>query len=236
MQRINANRRFWPLACRALLLLTLLYFSWLMLGITLQYIPIRDDVAFLRIKQQYLWITEWKNAFFIHVFSSMFALIAGFTQFFRGILKNHPWLHRGMGRVYVIAVVIFSGPAGFVMGLYANGGVSSRIAFCSLALCWMYTTIAAVVAIYRRKVESHRRWMIRSYALTLSAVTLRLWKYAIVFFFQPRPMDVYQLVAWLGWIPNIIVAELLIVGIFLRAGKRIPQPGTPETLSLTLTR
>ena len=52
--------------------------------------------------------------------------------------------------------------------------------------------------------------MIRSFALTLSAITLRLWKYLIVLAFQPRPMDVYHIVAWLGWVVNLIIAEIII--------------------------
>ena len=49
--------------------------------------------------------------------------------------------------------------------------------------------------------------MIRSYALTLSAITLRVWKYLIVLAFEPPPMDVYRLVAWLGFVPNVLFAE-----------------------------
>ena len=57
---------------------------------------------------------------------------------------------------------------------------------------------------------AHRDFMIRSYALTLSAVTLRAWKWAITNSVQLPPMDVYRAVAWLGWVPNLIAAELLI--------------------------
>ena len=52
--------------------------------------------------------------------------------------------------------------------------------------------------------------MILSYALTLSAFTLRAWKYGINNTFVFPPMDVYRAVAWLGWVPNILLAEFLI--------------------------
>lgn len=52
--------------------------------------------------------------------------------------------------------------------------------------------------------------MMRSYALTLSAITLRAWKYAVVFLFEPRPMDLYRVVAWLGFVPNVLLVEWLI--------------------------
>lgn len=191
----------------AICLAVLAFFSWLMLRITLEYWPIRSDAAFLMIKQQYLGIRHWEIAFWVHVFTSMLPLLAGFTQFSKWVLAKWPSVHRVMGRVYVFTVCFVTGPASLVMAFYANGGVTSRIAFVILALSWLFTTAMGWRKVLRREFQAHREWMIRSYALTLSAITLRAWKYSIVFFFEPPPMDVYRLVAWLGFIPNMIFAE-----------------------------
>lgn len=189
----------------------LLFFSYLMLDITLQYIPIQLDVAFLRIKQQYIHITHWKIAFFVHVFTSMFALIAGFTQFSASFLRKFPKWHRFIGKMYVIDILIFTGPSGFIMGLYANGGLSSRIAFTLLASLWMFFTLQAYLKIKQKDIRAHKAYMYRSYALTLSAITLRVWKYLIVMVLHPRPMDVYMIVAWLGWVLNYVLVECWIL-------------------------
>ena len=204
------KRRLFRFVWACLALVALAYFSWLMWRITRQYIPIHHDVAFLRIKQQYIGIAHWKLAFFVHVFTSMFALLAGFTQFSRNILGRARGLHRWMGRAYVLNVVLITGPASLVMSFYANGGATSRIAFALLAIAWIGSTYLAYHTIRSGNVARHREWMIRSYALTLSAITLRVWKYLIVVAFHPPPMDVYRIVAWLGWIPNLLVAEWLI--------------------------
>lgn len=204
MMRLQARYRQ---VAGVICLVALAFFSWLMLRITLQYIPIRSDAAFLMIKQQYLGIRHWELAFWVHVFTSMLPLLAGFTQFTPWVLAKWPSVHRMMGRVYVFSVCFVTGPASMVMAFYANGGVTSRIAFVILAFLWLYTTAMGWRKILRREWQSHREWMIRSYALTLSAITLRAWKYAIVFVFEPPPMDVYRLVAWLGFIPNIVFAE-----------------------------
>lgn len=185
----------------------LVFFCWLMLGITLQYWPIRSDAAFLQIKQQYIGIRHWELAFWIHVFTSMLPLLAGLTQFAPWVLARWPKVHRLMGRVYAFTVCFVTGPASLVMAFYANGGITSRIAFVTLALLWLYTTAMGWRKVLQRDFGGHREWMIRSYALTLSAITLRAWKYAIVFAFEPRPMDVYRLVAWLGFVPNILLVE-----------------------------
>lgn len=192
---------------RVLAVLALLFFCGLMARITLEYLPVRRDAGFLQIKQSYLGIRHWEAAFWIHVFTSMIPLLAGFTQFAPEILKHRPAVHRLMGRAYVVSILFVTGPASLIMGFYANGGLVSRVAFILLALLWLGSTALGWRAVLRKDWKRHREWMIRSYALTLSAITLRAWKYLIVLAFEPRPMDVYRLVAWLGFIPNLILAE-----------------------------
>jgi hypothetical protein len=190
--------------------LALAFFTVLMARITLGYWPVRRDAGFLQIKQQYLGILHWEAAFWIHVFTSMIPLLAGFTQFAPSILKNRPAVHRAMGRLYVITVCFITGPASLIMAFYANGGLISRIAFTTLALLWLGSTAMGWRTVLQRKWSVHREWMIRSYALTLSAITLRAWKYGIILAFEPRPMDTYRIVAWLGFVPNLLIAEWLI--------------------------
>lgn len=187
-----------------------------MTSITIEYIPYNTDVGFLRIKQDYISITHWRIAFFIHVYASMWVLLAGFTQFSRRFLKTNPRLHRILGYIYVVNVLFITGPAGLVMGFYANGGDLSRIAFVLLAIFWMYFTAMALIKARQKDFKAHKNFMIRSYALTLSALTLRAWKYLITNAYHIDsslvfpPMDVYRIVAWVGWVGNLIVAEYLI--------------------------
>jgi uncharacterized membrane protein len=181
-----------------------------MASITMAYIPYNTDVGFLRIKQQYIGIDHWRIAFFIHVYASMWVLFAGFTQFSNRLQKNQPKLHRTLGYIYVVDVLLITGPAGLVMGFYANGGLWSRIAFVSLAVLWIFFTATALVKAKQKNFKAHRNYMIRSYALTLSAITLRAWKYGITNTMTLPPMDVYRVVAWLGWVGNLAFAEYLI--------------------------
>ena len=188
-----------------------LFFCYLMLQITLQYIPYDTDVAFLRIKQDYTGYAHYRIAFFVHVYTSMLVLLAGFTQFSARLRKKWPTAHKNLGRLYIVVVLVFSAPSGLVLGVYANGGWSAQVAFCLLALMWFYFTLRAMQAIRQQNYTAHQRWMWRSFALALSAITLRLWKYGLVWAFQPRPMDVYRWVAWLGWTLNLIAIELYII-------------------------
>ena len=178
-----------------------------MLLLSLPYLAFSDQVAFLRIKRSVVSIGWWKVAFYVHVFTSIFVLLAGFTQFSSRILQQYPILHRLMGRLYVVIILILSGPAGFLLAIKANGGWSSQLAFILLAVLWWGSTFLAWRRVVGGDIQSHRAFMVRSFALTLSAITLRAWKWLIVFLWAPPPMDVYRLVAWLGWIPNLLIAE-----------------------------
>jgi uncharacterized membrane protein len=205
---ILKNKRKYSLL---VLLCAYTYFLWLMIRITLQYYPVQNDVAFLAIKQDYIHLWHYRLAFFIHVFSAIFVLLAGYTQFSDTLRNKYPILHRRLGWFYVLVTVLLAGPSGLMIGVYANGGISSQIAFCLLAILWIVFTLMAVIQAMRKKMISHRAWMLRSFALTLSAITLRAWKYILVAWFHPKPMDVYQIVAWLGWTLNLVVAELIII-------------------------
>ncbi|MBL0020717.1 MAG: DUF2306 domain-containing protein [Bacteroidetes bacterium] len=195
---------------QAALLIAYAYFCWLMLEISLQYIPINTDVAFLRIKQDEIALGYYKIAFFTHVFAAPLCLLAGFTQFSKLIRRKLPKVHRWSGWLYVTSVIGFAAPSGFVMGVHANGGWPSQLAFCLLGALWLIFTILAVKRAAQGDFKAHRAWMIRSFALALSAITLRAWKWILVGLFEPRPMHVYMLIAWLGWTLNLLVAEIII--------------------------
>ncbi|HUR97940.1 MAG TPA: DUF2306 domain-containing protein [Pyrinomonadaceae bacterium] len=193
-----------------LVLLTLGFFTFLMAQITVAYLPYNTDAGFLQIKQDYIDIDHWRIAFFVHVYASMWVLLAGFTQFSSNIQSFYPRVHRTLGYVYVTNVLLITGPAALLMSLYANGGPTSKIAFALLAVGWILFTAIALTKAKNGDFPAHRNFMIRSYALTLSALTLRAWKYSITNTVELPPMDVYRMVAWLGWVPNILVAEVLI--------------------------
>lgn len=78
-----------------------------------------------------------------------------------------------------------------------------------LAIAWLATTIRGIGLAMQGDRLAHRRWMIRSIALTLAAVSLRLQVFATLLL--DLPFDTaYSVIAWLCWVPNLIVAELIL--------------------------
>lgn len=182
-----------------------------MIKITWQYIPINNNVAFLQIKQtEITQIPFYYPIFYVHVYSAIFVLLAGFFQFNRTLLKKFPVTHRNIGKFYVFTVLFLSAPSGLFIGFFANGGIYSKVSFVSLSILWFYFTTKGFTAVKNKNIAKHRAFMLRSFALTFSAITLRFWKIILVHLFHPAPMDVYQIIAWLGWVPNLLIVEYYI--------------------------
>ncbi len=201
--------------------------TFLMLRLVVMYTALDDHVGFLQQKQDYLHIKVWKAAFYTHVFSSLLTLLAGFTQFSSDFLKKHRRLHRLFGRVYAWDILAVNFPAGLIMAIYANGHLPSKAAFLILDSLWFWFTLKAIIEIKRGNVQAHRDYMLRSYALTLSALSLRTWKIILTSLTSLPPDIIYMMDAWLGFVPNLLFAEWLIFRRgrgALTVQKRRPQP------------
>ena len=185
------------------------YFFGLMLQIFLQYIPASSSASFLMIKQTEVTnLPAYLPVFYVHVYTSIFCLLAGFTQFSKYILSKYKFVHRLAGLLYVAVIILFAAPSGLYMAIHANGNVYTKISFIILSVLWFYFTLMAYVKARTKHFGSHRQMMLCSFALTCSAITLRMWKVILAYLFHPSPMDLYNVIAWLGWVPNLIFVEL----------------------------
>lgn len=199
-----------PFFLKSLLIAGFGYFFWLMLKITLEYIPFNPNVSFLMIKQTEVQDRpEYLYFFYTHVYTSIFVLFSGFLAILRKDFGFRNF-HKNMGKIYIFLILALAAPSGIYIGFFANGGYFSKISFVILGSLWWLTTYKAYQSAKQKRFKEHKQWMWRSFALTLSALTLRIWKVIIVYLFHPNPMDVYQIIAWLGWIPNILLIEYLI--------------------------
>jgi uncharacterized membrane protein len=145
----------------------------------------------------------------MHIIGSMLALLIGPFQFLPGIRKGR-WLkvHRWLGRTYLISVLV-GGLGGLYMAQFSYGGMVTHLGFGALACLWLYTGYRAYRHIRNKEVEQHRQWMTRNYALTFAGVMLRI--------YMPLSgaagidfLTAYQAIAWLCWVPNLLVAEWII--------------------------
>lgn len=146
-------------------------------------------------------------AFYIHICTGSIVLITGVFQFSKSIRARFPAWHRTSGKVYIFVILIFTAPSGLVMSLYANGGFAAGIGFALLAMLWWIFTLTGFRSATRKRWNIHRGFMMRSYALTFSAVTLRLYSFcfALAGF---RGDLIYIIIAWLSWVPTLVHLEI----------------------------
>lgn len=187
-------------------------FSVFLFSITTLYFYYYYDAGFnfLAKKQDVVFNPIWRTAFYIHITGGMLALLAGPFQFIKKLRNKNLKLHRTLGKIYLVAILFLAGPSGLFMAFYAEGGGIAVVGFAIMALLWLVTTYMAYETVRKRNIEAHKAWMVRSFALTFAAVTLRLYVPIASGYFHVAPFDVEASSAWVSWFPNLIVAEILI--------------------------
>ncbi|TVY07813.1 DUF2306 domain-containing protein [Paenibacillus cremeus] len=107
-----------------------------------------------------------------HIGLAFLALLTGMIQFLDSVRIKSQGFHRTMGRVYVCSVML-SGLLALAVIAYVDN-FAKATSFLALALVWLFTTWKGYRSAVRKQWDQHRQWMIRSYGVTLVAVTGRL--------------------------------------------------------------
>lgn len=154
----------------------------------------------------------WNIGFYTHIILGGVALLVGWAQFGTKFRNRNLDLHRTLGKIYVIAALL-SSSAGIGIGFVANGGLIASIGFICLGSTWLYSTLMAYVNIRNGHVKQHQIMMIYSYAACAAAITLRIWLPLLVMA-TGKFITAYTIVAWLCWVPNILIAYLIVRNLF----------------------
>jgi hypothetical protein len=186
--------------------------------------PFPTDIDFLMFKQEEIRKPLWAAAFYTHISVSVLCLATGLTQFSRSILQQAPAVHRLAGKIYVFGVLFLAAPTGLFMGFYGEGGIWAQIAFVCQALAWWGLTYMGYIRIRRGDATGHFAFMLRSYAVAMSAITLRGMTYLLTIYKDYKGWDCtlgeapsffchptyYIFVAWVSWVFNWLLAEILL--------------------------
>lgn len=145
-----------------------------------------------------------------HITAGGGALISGIVQFWPK-LRNYSWkLHRFIGFVYLLAILVSSSCA-LVLAFTTAYKVSWANAFTLQiwASVWISATFVAYYAAVKRKFQLHREWMTRSYIVTV-AFLISGFAYKIPYVQQ---LGSYEEVStplfWMGWAVPLYVYELI---------------------------
>lgn len=169
----------------------------------------------------------------IHILTAIPPLFLGLLGFSAWLRRASGRAHRWIGTVYCCGIWV-SAVTGFLLATANEHGALAKLGFSCLAISWFTATYLAYIKARRKEFPPHREWMIRSYAITLAVVSVRP-----MFMIDP-PMGLtydvwYQIVTWICWVPNLIVAELYIQSTYysgkLKRHLTLHQPESAKSVS-----
>ena len=152
----------------------------------------------------------WYSMLLTHITTSIVALVIGPFTLSTKFRERNINRHRIAGRIYMVGILL-GGISGLYLSFYATGGLVAKLGFGLLSVLWLTSAYQALHRVKNKKMKDHRNWMIRNYSLTFAAVTLRIWLPLFIVLFGIEHFELsYAIIAWLAWVPNLIVAELFI--------------------------
>lgn len=173
----------------------------------------RDATQYLTLKATTYTPYYWPRRYglLLHITGGFLALTVGLIQIWLGLTGRTHRLHRNLGRVYVVGVLLGSIGAFYMATnfppppapLYASG-------LWGLGIAWVITTSRAYLAVRHRDFVAHRRWMIRSYVVTFGFVTLRVIQAALMAAGIANEDDSVAVAAWLCWTVPLALTEVFL--------------------------
>jgi uncharacterized membrane protein len=171
------------------------------------YFPPNFDSLFLEGREA-TFTGAYRPAFYAHIFSGPVVLLGGLILLSERVRRRHGGLHRWLGRVQVVVLLLLVLPSSVVMARHAFGGWPAGLSFLLLSAATAGCALAGVVYARRRRYDQHRRWMLRCYVLICSAVALRLISGAAGLVGVPSPEGAYVVAAWSSWLFPLAAYEI----------------------------
>ncbi|MFB9566559.1 DUF2306 domain-containing protein [Saccharopolyspora hordei] len=154
-----------------------------------------------------------------HVLFGAVAMLTCCFQVWPAFRARSPRAHRLIGRVYVVAGVLPASVLAVPVALFAPFGPVAAVSNVLLGLLWFGCTVAGWRAARQRRFRQHRRWMVRSFVLTMSIVTNRLWGPVWTVVLAPQlpttfggdeaffGATVAGLTTWTGWVLPLLACQ-----------------------------
>ena len=169
----------------------------------------------------------------VHIMSSSVALATCVLQIWPWLRRHHPRIHRISGRVYIFAGVY---PAAITVLILETAWPSINV-FSDLitGALWLGTTTVGLVLARKRRTADHRRWMLRSFALTISVLFSQVLQPPIRALLKIYIPDDYtailtssSITVWLSWILPFLAVEWLLEREQLRRSARLRRLSAAE--------
>lgn len=187
----------------------LTFFSALLVYNTIPYFNMSQHFSFIQERILLFKMPFYLVCFYTHIAAGSFCILSALLQFSSFILKKRKAIHIWSGRIYVLVVLLIAAPTGMFMSFFAKGSNMERVLFMMMAIVWFYTTARGLQTVFEKNIIAHKQWMMRSYAMAMTAVTFRI--YHIFFYYIGwSHLENYEISLWISVLGNAAFAELLI--------------------------
>ncbi len=147
-----------------------------------------------------------------HITFGTIAIVGVILQIWPWLRRKHPIAHRRIGRVYVFGGALPAAVMAAVIGAVSPFGPVVGTLDVVAALLWLGFTIAGWRAIRQRRYADHRKWMIRSFAMTMSTLTSRALSPIAFLLVMPRVDDKSELILTAGTLSAVLsILSLLLL-------------------------
>lgn len=178
--------------------------------IVVYYLYTRGIVYFKFSKEvytDYFWFrAPWLLA---HVTLGITATLIGPLQFIPALRIRKPQLHRNLGKVYLVCILV-STLVSFYLVSTAMLGMVYAIGLTMLGVVWLGSSGMAYIAIRKRNIAMHREWMVKSYVLTLAFVVNRVVEDVLAKANIGSFIDRKVLMAWACWAIPFFLTEVVL--------------------------
>ena len=176
--------------------------SLMFIVLATRYFTFKDDILgrFLNVKW---WLIG-------HISGGILALLIGPFQFMPKFRNNYKKLHRTLGKIYLISILI-AGISSTVLAwtaalvIHWTWGFSLQI----LAVVWIISSYMAYISIRKKRIRQHKEWMFRSFIITLSFVLFRLFNDITMMAGLGTFIERAPTIIWASWSIPLFFAEIV---------------------------
>jgi uncharacterized membrane protein YozB (DUF420 family) len=207
MQSTNYRRKRMPFGLILLSLLVLLFLAFSLSP----YIGLDPSRSRIPLPKS---ATSYYSLLIVHMSFATVAMLTCLLQVWPWLRQRHPRIHRISGRIYVFAGVIPAALAGLIIACYLPFGLPAGVSNIMLSLLWPAFTLTGYRMARKKNYEAHQRWMIRSFALTMSIILNRIFIPLTILLAEAvhtpdvlMPFTIAGVVTWLSWTTTLLATE-----------------------------
>jgi uncharacterized membrane protein len=181
---------------------------WLMVSASASYLELGSEHPFFLEKLPLARPRLWLGALYVHVPSALFALPACLVLLLQPLRQRWPRVHRWLGRMSALVIVLGVVPSGMYLALFAQGGLMTTLGFWLTGAITLVAMLKSVEIARAGNMKAHRRYSAHVAAQLAVAVVSRfllmgaeLWGIYAEW--------VYVAALWLPVVGCALVAELV---------------------------